>query len=91
MPGGAALYRCRLERKTTTDMSPEAIHAPGLSEVARIQAGISRVPRSLLEVRPVPAFKEQTSAAGAYQNGTPDGSRPGVFYYNACDLPGRFT
>ena len=47
------------------------------------------IPKSPLEVRPVPPYKEKTDAAGSYQQGTPDGSRPGVFYYNAYDLPSR--
>ncbi len=49
------------------------------------------IPKSPLEVRPVPPYKEKTDAAGSYQQGTPDGSRPGVFYYNAYDLPSRHT
>lgn len=144
MPGGAAVYRYLVRSNTTTNMTPEAIHQLGLSEVARIHREMERVknqvgfkgtlaqffeymrtdpkfapasreamrdafnaidkrveavvgrdfstlPRSPLEVRPVPAFKEKTDAAGSYQQGTPDGSRPGVFYYNAYDLPSRFT
>jgi uncharacterized protein (DUF885 family) len=51
----------------------------------------ARVPRSPLEIRPVPSFKEKSSAAGSYEQGTPDGTRPGIFYYNAYDLPARFT
>lgn len=51
----------------------------------------TRVPRSPLSIRPVPTFKERTAAGGSYQNGTPDGSRPGIFYYNAYDLPVRST
>jgi uncharacterized protein (DUF885 family) len=51
----------------------------------------ARVPRSPLSIRPVPTFKERTAAGGSYQNGTPDGSRPGIFYYNAYDLPVRST
>ncbi len=49
----------------------------------------STIPKSRLEIRPVPAFKEKTDAGGSYQNGTPDGSRPGVFYFNSYDLPSR--
>ena len=142
MPGGKALYRYLVAARTTTDMTPEAIHALGLSEVARITAAMEKaktaagfkgtlpefvaflrsdkrfapasrdamrddftainsrvlavvgkdfslVPKSVLEIRPVPAFKEKTDAAGSYQGGAPDGSRPGVFYYNAYDLPSR--
>jgi uncharacterized protein (DUF885 family) len=144
MPGGAALYRYLVAATTTTDMTPEAIHALGLSEVTRIHAEMEKVkaqagfkgslpeffvfmrtdprfapatrdamrdeffainkrvlavvgkdfatiPKSPLEIRPVPAFKEKTEAAGSYNQGTPDGSRPGIFYYDAYDLPSRFT
>lgn len=49
------------------------------------------LPKTALEIRPVPPHREKTDAAGSYQGGTPDGSRPGVFYYNAYDLPSRST
>ncbi|GGE18387.1 hypothetical protein GCM10011529_26030 [Polymorphobacter glacialis] len=51
----------------------------------------STIPKTSLEIRPVPAFKEKTDAGGSYQGGTPDGSRPGVFYFNTYDLPSRTT
>ncbi|WP_310497859.1 DUF885 domain-containing protein [Sandarakinorhabdus sp.] len=51
----------------------------------------STIPKTKLEIRPVPAFKEKTDAGGSYQGGTPDGSRPGVFYFNSYDLPSRTT
>ncbi len=57
----------------------------------RIPEQFSLVPKTKLEIRPVPAFKEKTEAGGSYQGGTPDGSRPGVFYYNTYDLPSRYT
>jgi uncharacterized protein (DUF885 family) len=144
MPGGKAYYRYLVASTTTTDMTPEAIHALGLSEVKRITAEMEKaktasgfkgslaefvaflrtdkrfapasrdamrddftaidkrvlavvgqdfslVPKSPLEIRAVPAYKEKTEAAGSYQGGTPDGSRPGVFYYNAYDLPSRYS
>ena len=47
------------------------------------------IPKSPLEIKPVPAHREKTDAAGSYQGGTPDGKRPGIFYYNAYDLPSR--
>ena len=37
------------------------------------------------------AFRERTEAGGSYNQGAPDGSRPGIFYYNAYDLPSRRT
>lgn len=47
------------------------------------------IPKSPLEIKPVPAHREKTDAAGSYQGGTPDGQRPGIFYFNAYDLPSR--
>jgi uncharacterized protein (DUF885 family) len=47
------------------------------------------VPKSPLEIRQVPDFLEKSQAGAYYQQGTPDGSRPGVFYVNTYDLPSR--
>ena len=58
---------------------------------ARVREQFALVPKSPLELRPVPAFREKTDAAGSYQEGTPDGSRPGIFYFNTYDLPTRYT
>jgi len=51
----------------------------------------STIPKTPLEIRPVPALTERGAARGSYQGGTVDGSRPGVFYFNAYDLPSRTT
>ena len=144
MPGGAELYRYLVAVQTTTELTPDSIHRIGVSEVARITAGMeavktevgfngslqdfftfirtdkqfkpaskealregyleigrrvdarvrelfSTLPKAPMEIRPVPAFRERNDAAGSYQQGTPDGSRPGVFYYNTYDLPSRTT
>lgn len=58
---------------------------------SRIGTLFSTLPKSELEIRPVPAYREKTDAGGSYSSGTPDGSRPGVFYFNAYDLPSRTT
>ena len=58
---------------------------------ARIPEQFSTTPKTPLEIRPEPAYKEKTAAGGEYNAGTPDGSRPGVFYYNSYDLPSRYT
>jgi len=49
------------------------------------------IPKAPLEIRPVPALTEKGAARGSYNSGTPDGSRPGIFYFNAYDLPSRTT
>jgi uncharacterized protein (DUF885 family) len=143
MKGGAALYRHYVRERTTVDIAPEAIHALGLAEVARIRGEMERVkaqmgfagplkaffedirtnpkyhprtreelsngftavgrkvdaqiprffawiPRTRLEIRPYPAYSEKYEAGGSYDSGAPDGSRPGVFYFNTYDLPSRF-
>ena len=57
---------------------------------ARVREQFSLIPKTPLEIRPVPAFREKTDAGGSYNGGTPDGSRPGVFFYNTYDLPNRY-
>ncbi len=142
VPGGAELYRYLVEVNTTTPMEPEAVHALGLSEVARIhgemgavmrKVGFSgtlvqffdhirtdpkfkptskqgmidgftaigarvaprlpemfgHIPKTRLEIRPTPELTEKGAARGSYESGTPDGARPGVFYFNTYDLPSR--
>lgn len=144
MPGGPALYTYLVRQSTTTSLTPDAIHALGLGEVARIRAGMEAIktrqgftgtlaeffaqvradkalqpttatgfgddfrrikarveaqlprlfvltPKTALDIRPVPDFLAKNQAGAYYQGGTPDGSRPGVFYYNTYDLPGRNT
>jgi len=57
----------------------------------RIPEQFSTLPKTPLEIRPVPAYREKTASGGSYNPGTADGSRPGVFYYNTYDLPSRLT
>ena len=45
-----------------------------------------RLPKAKLEVRRVESFREQAGAAQHYASGTPDGSRPGVFYSHMSDM-----
>jgi len=46
LPDGAAYYATMLRQQTTTDYTPEQIHALGLSEVARITAEMDTVLRA---------------------------------------------
>jgi uncharacterized protein (DUF885 family) len=45
LPGGDAYYRLMLRESTTTELSPDEIHALGLKEVARIDQEMDRVRR----------------------------------------------
>ncbi|MGI8943535.1 MAG: DUF885 domain-containing protein [Qipengyuania sp.] len=58
---------------------------------AKVPEFFSLVPETPLEIRPYEPFREKFQAGGSYQSGAPDGSRPGVFYFNAYDLPSRTT
>jgi uncharacterized protein (DUF885 family) len=58
---------------------------------AHIGELFSLIPKAPLEIRPYDPAIEQFQAGGSYQPGSPDGSRPGVFYFNAYDLPSRLT
>ena len=43
-------------------------------------------PKADYEVRPVEAFRAESSAGGSYEAGTPDGRRRGIFYVNTFNL-----
>ncbi|WP_205481424.1 DUF885 domain-containing protein [Sphingomonas arenae] len=58
---------------------------------AKLPQYFSTVPKTKLEIRPYEPFREKFEAGGSYSQGTPDGSRPGIFYFNAYDLPSRTT
>lgn len=42
-PGGREYYRFKVRQQTSTDLEPDAIHAIGMAEVARIQAELDAV------------------------------------------------
>ena len=44
------------------------------------------LPKAGLEVKRVEAFREQYGGAQHYRSGTPDGSRPGVYYAHLSDM-----
>ena len=47
------------------------------------------LPKTKVEVRPVQEFREKEAAAAEYNQGTPDGSRPGIVYVNTGDFAHR--
>jgi uncharacterized protein (DUF885 family) len=46
----------------------------------------STLPKQALEVRAVEPYREKTASTAFYNPGTPDGSRPGIFYVNLADM-----
>jgi uncharacterized protein (DUF885 family) len=76
---------------TSADAMRDAFLAIDQRVLAAIPREFKKVPKSSLEIRAIPAYKEKTEAAAYYTGGTPDGSRPGVFSYNTYDLKARFT
>ncbi|MEP0392379.1 MAG: DUF885 domain-containing protein [Erythrobacter sp.] len=53
---------------------------------ARLPEFFGTLPKAPLEVRRVESFREQDGAAQHYQAGTPDGSRPGIYYAHLSDM-----
>ncbi|MEP2990212.1 MAG: DUF885 domain-containing protein [Parasphingorhabdus sp.] len=69
----------------------ERYYEMGKQVDAKIGEQFKVLPKTSLEIRPYDESIEKFQAGGSYQSGTPDGSRPGVFYFNAYDLPSRST
>lgn len=77
-------------RFPNTDAGRQA-YIDGASEaIANIKqhlpAYFGLLPKADLEVRRVEAFREQDGAAQHYFPGTPDGSRPGIYYAHLSDM-----
>ncbi len=47
------------------------------------------LPQTKVEVRPVEEFREKDASFAQYDQGTPDGSRPGIVYVNTGDFQHR--
>ncbi|MEY4161235.1 MAG: hypothetical protein RLZZ136_1856 [Pseudomonadota bacterium] len=58
---------------------------------ALIPQYFAQVPKTKLQIEPYPAYREKYEAGGSYNQGSSDGARPGVFFYNAYDLPSRYV
>ena len=75
----------------TREALTEDYYRIGREVDAKIGDFFSLLPKSPLEIRPYDPSTEQFEAGGSYQSGSADGKRPGVFYFNAYDLPSRLT
>ena len=66
LPDGAEFYRYQLKRNTTTDLDAPAIHAIGLSEVARIHGEMNAIRETVGFAGDLPDFFEHLRSDPAY-------------------------
>ncbi len=78
-------------KSQTREALTQRYYDVGKAVDAKLPAYFSTMPKAKLEIRPYEPFREKFEAGGSYAQGTPDGSRPGIFYFNAYDLPSRTT
>jgi uncharacterized protein (DUF885 family) len=78
-------------KPTSRESLTQGYYDIGKKVDAAIFSQFKYLPKAPLEIRPYEEFREKYEAGGSYQSGTPDGSRPGIFYFNAYDLPSRTT
>ena len=78
-------------KRESREALTERYYEIGREVDALVPQFFSTLPKAPLEIRPYEEFREKFEAGGSYEPGAPDGSRPGVFYFNAYDLPSRTT
>lgn len=75
-----------------TDEGREAYLADTRAFLAEIEKKLPKffgtLPKAKLEVKRVESFREVDGGAQHYSRGTPDGSRPGVYYVHMSDMSG---
>ncbi|HEY0044984.1 MAG TPA: DUF885 domain-containing protein [Allosphingosinicella sp.] len=54
--------------------------------MAKAPSLFSRLPKAPLEVRAVETWRQETASVAFYNQPSPDGSRPGIFYVNLADM-----
>jgi uncharacterized protein (DUF885 family) len=86
--------------KAAVDADPK-LHAHSREEIldlyrkyvdqmyARLPQMFGRLPKAKLEVMPVEEFREKEASDASYNDGTPDGSRPGHIMVNTGDFAKR--
>ena len=83
----------RKARGGNTLETPEALVAMAEDQVARsweaAPSFFGRLPQANCQVRRVEEFREADEPFAFYNPPTEDGSRPGIYYINAYDLPDR--
>lgn len=79
----------RFHPRTTEELA-RGFEAVGRKVDALAPRYFAHLPRTPLLIQAYPAYRAQYEAGGSYSQGSADGSRPGVFYFNAYDLKSRF-
>jgi uncharacterized protein (DUF885 family) len=94
--GFADLKTFRASLKTNPKLTPSSANQlveAYKSYIAQMQPELPKLfgllPKTAVEIRPMQAFREKEAAGADYQQGTPDGSRPGVVYVNTSDYQNR--
>ena len=94
--GFADLKTFRASLKTNPNLkptSPDQLVETYKRYIAQMEPELPRLfgllPKTRVEIRPTQGFREKEAAGADYQQGTPDGSRPGVVYVNTSDYQNR--
>lgn len=75
--------------RTAADLA-DGYAAIGRAVDAQIPRFFATVPKEKLVIAPYPAYRGRYEAGASYDDGAPDGTRPGTFWFNTYDLPSRF-
>jgi len=78
-------------KEKTRESLTQRYYDVGKAVDAKLPQYFSTLPKTKLQIRPYEPFREKFEAGGSYEQGTPDASRPGTFFFNAYDLPSRTT
>jgi uncharacterized protein (DUF885 family) len=78
-------------RPSSAEALAEGYRAIGRRVDAALPRLFDRRPGMALEIRPIPDDLAPTAAGAYYTSGSAETGTPGVFYFNAHDLPSRST
>jgi uncharacterized protein (DUF885 family) len=74
----------------SADQLADGFRAVGRKVDAEAPKYFLHLPRTPLLIEPYPAFRAKYEAGGSYNQGSPDGKRPGIFFFNTYDVKSRF-
>jgi len=77
------------QHPTSAEQLLDAYKRPLAAMQAKLPELFGRLPKAPLEVKPTPDFRAANSAPADYEQGTPDGKRPGVFNANTYNFANR--